>query len=399
MASTPRYTDKFLNALMDPHHIYVLAELWYNNAKVGPFPLASGSVSADRNGDVLRTANLTVDPSMVDDPVLGPRLNPFGSIVKLWRGIRYPDNSVESYQIFTGRIDSVHRSIDGVTLDCSDLAANVIDFRFPLPYTVTDGDDINTAAATMIGLCFQKWTPPPDILFDTPTSVLVRSGQTFEQERGDALNQLMKTIGSEWFADPTGTFHLRAMPAVIPANAVPVWVVDSGDSGVIVTNSFNTDRQNVANFIVVDGEPVDGEVGANGIWFDTDTNSPTWSGGPYGVVTGYFSGQAVDTTYAAQQLAATLGANSIAKGDQVEVTCIPNPKIAPGDIVRVLSPRQKIDKMYFVQSFDMPLDPETAMTMTLYRTLTPSGTTREGMPTFGPSPLHIPEGSSWQPHP
>ncbi len=134
MPITPRYADKFLNALMDPHHIYLDAQLWYNDALVGTLPLVSGSVNADRAGDVRRTASLSLDPSILSDSTLAARLNPKGSIVKLWRGVRYPDSTGESYQIFTGRTDSVQTSMDQVNVNCSDMGAFVTDARFTAPY-------------------------------------------------------------------------------------------------------------------------------------------------------------------------------------------------------------------------------------------------------------------------
>lgn len=412
MASTARYTDKFLNALMDPHHIYVRVELWYNNAPVGlPLTLVSGSISADRTGYVRRTATLNIDPNAVNDPVIGPLLNPYGSIVKVYRGIRYPDNSTDGQQVFTGRIDAVSRSIDSVQLTCSDMASYVVDARFTRPYTLPNAANIYTTAANLITGAFSPtgFNPLPTVTNDIPvgsrSTLTTTGGQNFEQERTEAVNSLMKVVGAEWMADVTGNFRIKAMPAVISAGTVPVWIVDSGDSGVMVTNVVNVDRANIFNYVIAEGEPVGGVTPAHGEWSDTTTTSKTYINGPFGQATGYFTGQPLttapggNTTQAANDLAAVLGANSVAKAEQVQVSCIPNPKLMLGDVVRVLSTRAKIDKMYFVQSFELPLDPETPMTMTLYQTLTAAGTTEAGQTVFEPSPLRVPEGSTWQPHP
>ena len=290
--------------------------------------------------------------------------------------IRDSDNTVKSEQIFTGRIDSLDRSLDGVALQCSDLAATVLDYRFPAPYEVETGANVNAAAMDLIA---NAWLGAngPVILEDTPTNVTTPNGLKFEQERGDALDYLVKLAGNEWFADSLGRFHLRKLPAVISAATKPVWIVDGGDSGVLISTTIGTNRQNVANWIVVDSEPVGGVTPAHGEWYDENTSSATWYQGPYGVVTAFFSGQRLDPDYpdstaGAEALAATLGANSIAKVDQVSVTCIANPRLNVGDVVRVFSSRLKLDKMYFVQSLEMPLDPDTAMSMTLYQTLTPA---------------------------
>lgn len=393
-----RYTDRFLNALMDSHRVYVLVQLWYDDALVGALNLVSGSVSADRSSSIRRTAGLVVDPSAVDDPILGPKLHPFGSMVKIWRGVRYADNTVKSEQVFTGRIDAVERSLEGVTLRCSDLAARVLDCRFTSPYQTASDVNVNDEAERLIKAAWPV-ASPPTVLEDTTTAVTTVGGIIFEQERGDALDYLTKMAGVEWFADSTGVFHLRAMPAVVSASTMPVWLIDSGDSGVLVTSVVGVDRQNVANWVVVESEPVGGVTPAHGEWKDENDQSVTYVDGPYGVVTGFFSGQAVNTTIAAEELAATLGANSIAKSEQVQVSCVPNPRLNVGDVVRVHSASRKIDKMYFIQTLDLPLDPDSPMSMTLYQTLTAAGTGATGSTLYLPSPLRLPEGCTWQPHP
>jgi len=50
--------------------------------------------------------------------------------------------------------------------------------------------------------------------------------------------------------------------------------------------------------------------------------------------------------------------------------------------------------MYFVQSFELPLDPESLMTMTLY-----SARKQLAVGVYGDMPRGIPEGASWQPTP
>lgn len=396
MTITPRYADKFLNALMDPHHINVEGQLWYDGFLIGTLPLVSGSVTADRAGDVRRTATLEVDPTVLADPAIAAKLNPKGSVVKLSRGVRYPDNSAQSYPIFTGRIDVVESSLDTLSLQCSDMSSFIVDARFTSPYQPYFDNTITDEVKSIIENAYNGVT----VVIDDPTAVKVGNAITYEQERGEAINQLLKSVSLEWEADAAGVIHLKKLPAVITTATLPVWIVDSGDAGVLLDTSSSLDRQGVSNFVIVDGEAIDGDVGAHGEWADLDNTSVTWIYGPYGLVVTYFSGQTVRTTAAADALAAELGGNSIAKVEQVQVTCIANPQIQLGDVVRVFSARRRLDKMYFVQSFEMPLDPESPMTMTLFQTLVPSGTKAAGgKTTFKPSPLQIPEGCTWEPTP
>jgi len=403
---TPRYADKFLNALMDPHHIFVEAQLWYDDIMVDALPLVSGSVSADRAGVVRRTANLSLEPTVFTNPAIAARLNPLGSVVKLSRGIRYPDNTAEYVQIFTGRIDVVETSLNQVNLQCSDMAASVVDNRFFYPWQpYFDSLVTDEAVQAIEDLYFLR-----PVIVDDPSDILCGPGITYEEERAEAVSHLLKSIGLEWEAGVDGVVHIKKLPAVIDATTLPAWIIDSGDAGVLLDTSASFDRQGVANIVTVTGEPEGGTEPAVGDWWDLDDTSPTYVYGPYGRVAVSFSGKILRTTQAAVDLAAELGAQLKAKTDQVQVTCIPNPKLKLGDVVRVFSARRKLDKMYYVQSFEMPLDPETPMTMTLFQTLTEVGTVivesemlRAGssseMVQFGPSPLQVPEGSTWEPTP
>jgi hypothetical protein len=402
---TPRYADRFLNALMDPHHIFVEAQLWYDDILVDTLPLVSGSVSADRAGVVRRTATLALDPTVLANPTIAARLNPLGSIVKLWRGIRYPDNTAEYVQIFTGRIDVVETALNQVGLQCSDMASFVVDDRFFYPWQpYFENLVVDEVQAAIEDINFLS------VVIDDTSDVIVGSGITYEEERAEAVSHLLKSIGLEWEADVDGVIHIKKLPAVIDDTTLPVWIIDSGDAGVLIDTTKSVDRQGVANIVTVTGEPEGGTEPAVGDWWDLDDTSPTYVYGPYGKVAVSFSGQTLRTTQAAVDRAAEMGAQLKAKTDQVQVTCVPNPKLKLGDVVRVFSARRKLDKMYYVQSFEMPLDPETPMTMTLFQTLTEAGTVtvesgmlRAGSPSemvrYGPSPLQVPEGSTWEPTP
>src|SRR4029453_17742933 len=85
----------------------------------------------------------------------------------------------------------------------------------------------------------------------------------------------------------------------------------------------------------------------------------------FGKVTAFFTGQPVNSTQAALDLAKVLCLNSIAKTPSIQVTCEPNPKLRLGEVVRVYGLSEGIDGMYYVQQFEMPLGPDDAMTMSL----------------------------------
>lgn len=411
-----RYTDPFLNALMYSHQITVRGELWYNNALVGPLSVAAGSVDGDRSNLVRRTARVTLDPSTWTSTVTGPRLNPYGSRVKLWRGIHYPNGSVDEVQVFYGRIDSVDYSFNGVDLTCSGLGADVVDSRFlstikPADLPGAPTTMVNTIKALITDALPGLTVTVDPTIVDRPLDANVVAG--WSTERADALDSLCTqlsvgtgstgTVGCEWFIDMAGVGQVKPLPAVITSSTPAVWIIDTGDVGVLVDRTVTTGRTNVFNGCSVDGEPVGGITPAHAVWLNdvahgASANDPMLWGGPFGKVPTTFSGQQLDPndTLAAQKLARNLCLNALAAARSIAATCIANPKLQLGDVVRVFTGTAGVggaDGMYFVQSLSLPLDPDSAMTMVLSQAMQ-SGTQAGS---YEPASLRIPRGATWRP--
>lgn len=394
-----RYPDLFRNALMSSHQITVRGEFWKRDAFVADFDIVTGSVNADRAGSVRRTAQVGVDPNIAKVPAVKAVLNPFGTYVKLFRGIRYANGLKEEYQVFQGRIDQVEDSLQTMTLRASDRASDIIDARFETTKWAGDYGTIGTLrCADCAKAIILDVLPTATVLIEQqPTNpnkdIKVTGDTSWERERSDAMDQMCTAIGAEWFADTLGQFHIRDLPAVATDSTAVAWIVDSGDSGVMVERTSTNDRQNVYNSVVVISEPFNGTEPARGVRRDDDDpNSPTYWGGPFGKITGFYEGQQVTSTLEANNLAQQLLQQNLAAVKSVSVQCVANPKIQLADVVRVFDPRNNIDGMYFVQSFDMPLDPETLMTMTLY-----SARAQLSPGRYGDMPRRLPEGAVWQP--
>lgn len=387
--SVPRYTDQFLNALMDSHGMTLRTELWFADALIGRLDVASGSVTADRGSIVRRTCDIVINPQHLDDPLIATYLNPYGSVVKMWRGVRFPDGTMNEAPIFTGRIDSVDLALDGLSLRCSDLAAQIVDARFPKQYQVTNA---TTRMTDLIRNLILDAMPAADVSIDLTSTALVRNGSTWEQERAEALDDLATQLGAEWFADMSGVFHLRWLPALITPTTPVEWIIDAGDSGVLIRNQVTQDRANVYNQVVVNGEAIGDVAGAFGEAHDTNPTSPTYWGGPYGKVPAIITGQTVspNTTTGANALAKRLLAQYMSRTSSLSVTCVCNPKLQLGQVVRVFAPHLYTDGLYYVQSMSIPTTPDESMTITLNQTIEDQGELQAAS-------LRVPEGAAWQP--
>lgn len=392
---TDRYADKFLNALMYSHQIWIRAELWYGQpaAWVAALNIANGSINGERSGSVRRTATITVDPGALKLP----HFEPYGARLKLFRGIVYPGGGVEEVQVFYGRIEAIESSLDGVTVRASDLAADIMDARF-LVSPMSPGALPGAPTKILDAIKALILDVHPGIAFDTTgikpeSNIALAPGTNWSQERGDALDSLCTQLqgGCEWFIDMNGVANIRPLPAVLPLGTAPVWVIDSGDEGVLIERSSTVDRQNVYNGAVVFGEAVGGDTGATNHWEDDRPGSLTHWDGPFGHSVQYYNGQQVNTTQAALDLAKNMVLNSISAIRSLNVTCVANPKLQLGAVVRVFSARAEIDGVFYVQSLTLPMEPETAMTLTVNSALEASGTS------YRDAELRIPEGAVWQP--
>lgn len=394
-----RYPDLFRNTLMGSHQITARGEFWYQGSLLTGFDMVSGSVSADRAGSVRRTAQIEVDPHISEIPAMKDRLTPYGTYVKLFRGVRYPNGMTEEYQTFYGRIDQVEESLQTVSIRCSDRAADIVDARFEDEKWAGDFGTIGTltcadCAKALILDVIPSAAVTIDISDVALKAIKVSGDTSWPRERSDALDQMVTACGAEWFASMYGDFFIRQLPAVA-TDATPVkWIVDTGDAGVLVNRTNVNERQGVYNHVVVISEPFDGRDPARGdAKDDDDPLSPTFYGGPFGKVTGFFEGQQVDSNINAGKLAEQLLQQAIAAVKSITVECVANPQLQLADVVRVFDPRHAIDGMFFVQSFELPLDPESSMRMTLY-------SARQKLARgYRDMPRRIPKGATWQPLP
>jgi hypothetical protein len=382
-----RYTDRFLNALMYPHRMTARAELYYGGAKVADINLASsaGSVTADRGAASRRTFSATIDPAYIPKSLTG-QLTPYGSQLKVWRGIRYADATVEEYPVFFGRVDSMAFSRDAFIVTCSDMASQVADTRFEVPRAATRG---NTVVQQMKDLILEA---VPGVTIDSSTvtaTTTVGVPAVWDRERVEALNNLGESIGAEWYAMPDQTWKISPLPAAIPSGPA-VWIIDSGDIGVAVERTTNLDRATVFNAVVVNGEPADSKPPAYGVARDTAIGSPTVWGGAFGKIPNFFSSQFVTTNAQAVTTAQALLGQLVAGTRAVNVSCVPNPKLRLADVVMVSTDQTGFDGLYYVQSFTLPIDPSTPMSIVCNAALDPSASGD-----LVDAPIVFAEGISW----
>jgi hypothetical protein len=378
---------------MFPHQVAIRGELWYGGAKVDDLLFVSGSVSEDRNAVVRRTFTGAIDPRM-SPTSLNDKLTPWGSYVKVWRGIRFPNNEVTDFLVFTGRIEEVDFGRFQVNIRCSDLAADVADARFEAPRSGTKTMTFVDQIKALITEAVPSATFNVTVTGTNLTKTIVTPA-TWDRERTEALDGLALVIGAEWYAQPDGVFAIAPSPAITESSPA-VWIVDAGDTGVVVERGTQIDRAGVYNAVVVNGEPPDGQAPAYGVARDTNPVSLVKWGGPYGKVPRFFSTQFITTNADATAVALSMLGDAISGTRSVTIRCVVNPKLRAGDIVFVQTEADsEYDGMYFIHSLTIPLEPESPMSLVCNTALAPVG---GGELMLQAAPLLLPEGVNWNGH-
>lgn len=335
LTSTPLYRA----ALPFPHRRVTEVRVLHDGVDITPaggVPVTVGDVQANLSDRVTRTAVLEIPgpeffPSAPDD-----LLSPYVAVIKIRAGIGYPDGSSELFDIFTGRVITASLSPDGVVrIECEDLAQDVVAFRFETP------ENSEVGASTIDQIQHLILQAVPSATFGT--NDVTDQGMpplTWDEDRGQALDDLAAAMSGRWYALGNGDFVVRLFP-YFPST--PVLFIADGrpdatvpGSGLISTATRTVSRVGSANSIVVVSERMEADqppirvIARNG-----DPSSSTFFGPTFGFVTQILKPQTPVDFASAQELAQDQLDASTALTEQWTVNMVPDYALEPGDTVEL----------------------------------------------------------------
>lgn len=373
----------YRQALAGAHEPYVRAEIWQSGVQVEELTLLDpaapaqqgapvflgGSVRATLTSRVARTLTLNVPdwlyPWNADD-----LLNPYGQIVKAYRGVRYGSATVDEFPVFVGPIQNVKPQGAGVAVvSASDLAADVVGYSFSAPEVAPVGNTVISEVRRLIRGAI------PDATFGTFDAITAKvPALSYDVDRGSALDGLGKVVGAYWYPLAGGAFVLRFIPwtqpltsAGIPLTNIPGALINGLPAAATLIGALPVrDRAAVFSRVTVSNEPTDGGAPFYATVDDEDPASPTYVRGPYGV-----KATQVRITQAATSGTCTLAARAIldrsrALTEAWSITCVADGSIELGDVLP-LRFRDRYgndhDAVQLAAGFSMPLDLHTPMTI------------------------------------
>jgi hypothetical protein len=296
------------------------------------YAVSDGSVSIDR-GDVRRTLSMTVVGWSSPQEALAD-LSPYATFVRVRRGIVLPGGD-EMVDLGVFRIYDAKANLNSLEVTGFSQEVDLRDQRLTAPVTRASGTT-GTISEEM-ELLIAAAIPDATLTFG-PGTYDPNMGEVYvERDRLKALQDFAASAGGEFYATTSGASFAVTVPSTILDP--PVWIVDAGPTGVLVSYTRSYTRGKVYNGVVVSNETSSSDPLVEPIRVlvvDLDQGSPTYWYGPFGQVPRFYTSGFIYTR--AQAIAAGTSILSKESGlaAGLDFEAVPNPALDVDDVVQVV---------------------------------------------------------------
>lgn len=367
----PARSRNYRDALAAPHEAYSRVEVWRSDIKVEELvyrdrgsmvygldmpEFLTGSVRSTLGSQVTRQLQLSV-PRSLFPRTKSALLAPYGNELRAFRGVRYGDGSEDEFSIFTGPITRARPpGRESVVVEAKDRSFLVAGAGFPSPVASQVGDLVVDEFERLV------LDANPRATFGTHSALTeLVPALAYDGNRGQSLDSLAKTANAFWYCLADGRYVIRRIPWSVAPTSGPVTMTD-GPGGTLYSAYPDRDAGGIYNQVPVVSERPDGGPAIWAFVEDTDPDSPTYVGGPFGKrcmspvrVTGAVN-QGQLLSLASQILART---RTIIEG--WSITCVPDGSLELGDPLDLTFLGDRASQL--IASFSMPLEPNAQMSI------------------------------------
>lgn len=344
------------------HTVISRADLWYNNSLVARgLPVSSGAIDVDSTRATRRKVDLTVADKRNQLAKLIPktsndRLAPYGSKIKIYRGLLLPGKRefllpVGHFRIATNDISDTGKGIS-MAISGYDRARAISLNKFENAYYIAAGTDVIAAIKGI--LTYSQGSQSISVRVETGNTGTVAALRVIDAESDPwAVCQSLATdIGCEIYFDVNDVCVIRDQPDPSVGNVADSFIFGDASKFTQMSNSLSDDPG--YNGVIVYSE-APGLPQYVGKYFDDNPNSPTYALGPYGKR--FFPYHSPYIYSQAQADAAALGLfnKHIGIDAQVRMEVIPNPQLEGGSVVRAQYDDIGVNDRFLVESFILPL--------------------------------------------
>lgn len=319
-----------------------------------------GSVRATLQSRVARTLDLTV-PEWLYPFKVTDLLNPYGTQLRVFRGIRYGDGGLDEFPVFVGPILSVKPSGGGTArVSAADLSSDVIRAGFSAPSRAQIGANVLDEFERLVAEGLPGATFGASDAFAEVVPEL-----SYDVDRGASLDGIAKAASAFWYPLADGRFVMRRVPWTVNVVTMPLPMTD-GPGGTVLSAYPDRSSDSVFSRITVTVERADGGEPLSATADDLDPTSPTFIGGPYGVKAGKVQLNQAATPATVFTAARTILARSRSLTESWQITCVPDASIELGDPLDLAyrgSLAEPVRALQLVAGYTMPLDLEGVMSI------------------------------------
>lgn len=360
-----RQTDRFYEAIKKSHQVISWVDVIAPDQEVVRLPAIEGQVDGDRTAAYRRKLSAQcIDPTGLITPrTEGEILTPYGTELRAYRGIRYsadPDDYEVSplgvFRLSRSSITDNNAGSPTILLEAFDRARTVSRDKFKTPHTIVANRNAMEALKEIVKFTFA------DVQFDAITSAVTTTGPLLFDAGSDpweAITKLAISMGCEAYFDVEGRLAVLP-PSDINALPSPDFTYIEGEGNTMLDLSREYSDEGVFNGIIVTGESVGDQLPpVRGEAWDENPSSPTYRFGSYGEVPGFITDNLAKTVEQCEQIARAQLSLILGRASRLNITGIVNPSYECGDIVQVKRDKAKVNGLYAVDAFSVPLRANT----------------------------------------
>lgn len=321
-------TDTQIAAFLGSHEMQSRAVVLRGSQNMGDIPVIDAEVYATYGTQGGRDARIYVPRSVLDQGLLDPNTDQ----VMLITGIP----GLVDVPIFTGRVDTPESASTGiVSVRLESRGVEAIRASFEVPWAAGPAGTYARSEMTRI---LQDVDPTWGVDVGAANASTIGNGLVWEEDRGQALDQLAKGASLIWQPDRTGGFTIYTNPyAIGPALGANVRIfIRDGVGGTAVTVSNSQSREGVWNSVTVVTERVDNSPPLRATVRDVGVSSPTRWGGPFGKQNLVVKSQTPLTLSDVQQLGLRILRQSLASQRRFTISMPDMPLLDPGDVFALI---------------------------------------------------------------
>lgn len=320
-------------------------------------PIVVGDVAQDATANVRATLDLTTTPAYWPERPTD-LVAPYGNEIFVERGIRFGNGTTEWISQGYFKIYAVDQEVavtGDVQIDARDRMAGIVDARMEKPRQFGAAHTVEQVVESLVLEVY----PDAQIVTDGATNLAaVALGRSIivEEDRYAALLDVVRSIGRVAYWNHEGDLFI----GLAPNAATPVFDVDAGPGGVLVSASRSHDREGVYNAVVAYGEATDTAPPVRAIARDLNPTSPTYWYGKFGKVPRFYSSPLITTAGQAQSAAASMLRQSLGLPYAVDFDAVPNPALEPLDPIRLVFGDGRAER-HVIQKITLGLTAEGGM--------------------------------------